>query len=193
MLNKQHALKAFNLHMTHLAWKLHISQEGYDAWENNFKTNMRLETFMSRMSKFGTPENESSRAALFYGSKGITEDQYRNFIVVSFRDRHGGILVKRDEKVKSYIDWINRSQPRDFNASDLLMKHGIPSILTDVINKVLDPLEAAEIIERADAWEDLWSLKPASNFMFDIVWPNVHRYRQLYKEEHELQISRVRA
>lgn len=174
--------KALELYRLHLAWRLHLCSGDYNAWENNFKTNLNPDNFFMYCRHQGTPQNDAVRMTQWLLNRGVDQPEFLEYMVVS-TDRPTTIHSNRGTKLEKYQQWLQRPVPRLFHPEDLVIINGVTGILLDVQQQTLDPLRAAEIIHNSQAWDQVWSTKGDCNFMFDINWPKVHRYRGLFERK----------
>lgn len=171
------AERAFSLYKASLAWKLHNASV-FDAWSYNFNTNMKFSTFLGECFKRGTPHNDAYQAAVALSNVGINEDEYKDFIVVSCGRHYDDFDLLKD-KITAYNEWVHREPPRSLSEDDLKVVNGLPQIMND---NSLSDLDKAEIITIAGVWLDLWKLKDECNFMFEVHWSKIHKYRGLYEK-----------
>lgn len=180
---------AFRLHQIIRAWCLHQTT-AYDAWESNFVLSEKFNTFLKNSKIKGSTENKAIRFAIALQNAAIAE--YINFVVVTLQHSVEHLYYKNNIQnlILEYEMWIRTSCDRmvevyhGFSHSFRNTESHLVSILEDVHSQIISPILAAEIISELNDWDEIWkSRENSTDFVFDLVWPQVHKYKPLFIKE----------
>lgn len=170
--------QAFEFHLALRAWNLHMTSN-YDAWGNNFRLNQTFVSFIHKSRIPKTVENHAIKAVIQLENAEIYD--YVEFIVVTVEKPTIIITPTLQKRIGDYFTWHNR-HVRASTTEDFEIIGSLPRVMHDVHVGAKTGLQAAEEIANAKAWDQLWAMKEQCDFMFEIVWPTIHRYKPLFEE-----------
>lgn len=171
--------KAFEFHLALRAWNLHMTSN-YDAWRNNFRVSQSFVSFLQKSRIPKSVENHAIKTVIQLENAELYPSTYIPFIVVTVDRSTQTITHDLQKRIGDYMAWVDRATPTNPNV--LEMHSHLPQIMYDVHVGNKPGLLAAEEISNAKAWDALWAVKEECNFMFEVIWPMIHRYKPLFEE-----------
>lgn len=174
--------RAFRLHKIVRAWNLHMQTNDYDAWEANFNVKQTFPSFLGNSRLQRTDENNAIRSVMYLNGKDFDPDRYKELVVVGCPVPVRNFAAVVAPALDEYQAWLKREAPDDLEGVDFEIWGGIPGIMNDIREHRRTPLQIAEILTKGKGWQTLWEMREHSNFLFDVHWPQIHKYKPLFKE-----------